>query len=86
MICLAAGFCLPLGLPVYLPPTPFVYLPPSLPVCPFGLALFSSWTGYLRLLAVLLGLAEGRALGLTVTWTLSSALVVAVAVAVALPE
>lgn len=81
MICLAAGFCLPLGLPVYLPPgfclplglpaclppTPFVYLPPSLPVCPFGLGLFSGWAGYLRLLAVLLGLAEGRALGLTVT-------------------
>ena len=57
----------PLGLPVYLPPTPFVYLPLGLPVCPFGLALFSGAARYLRLLAVLLGLAEGRALGLTVT-------------------
>ena len=33
----------------------------------WGLPLFSSWASYLRLLAVLLGLAEGRALGLTVT-------------------
>ena len=33
----------------------------------WGLALFSGAARYLRLLAVLLGLAEGRALGLTVT-------------------
>lgn len=62
MICLAAGllraagFCLPLGLPV----------------CLVGAAAwcwFSGGARYLRLLEVLLavGLAEGRALGLTVT-------------------
>jgi hypothetical protein len=37
VICLAAGFCLPLGLPVCLPPG--FCMPLGLPVCPFGLGL-----------------------------------------------
>lgn len=59
----------PPRLPVFLPPTLFVYLPLSLPVwlvgLRFGVGLVAA--PYLRLLEVLLGLAEGRALGLTVT-------------------
>lgn len=71
MIAWPPAFCAPQGFVyrwVCLP----VRLPLSLPVCLVGAAAwcwFSGGARYLRLLEVLLavGLAEGRALGLTVT-------------------